>query len=409
MAIDRNKTESLIKEINDLFDVIPVSDPKIKQIVKDIVMGTALKDIEDLIKNSRSPRLLIFGRSGHGKSSLINALCNKKVAEAEDPVRPNSSNAIPYHITFTEKFSSWDIIDTRGIFESTTPNDAQDINAEDALLEAIKEYKPDVIMHIIAAKEVRNLENDLNYFSKLKQEIKNINNDKMLPTIVCINQVDVFGSKKWPPEENPQKAGEILNLLNYFCKDIIKSTFENLDNNNALKGYRLHYSENNPYICVIPICCFWDNDDDYRWNIDTLYNYIGNNLPDEALLDFFQALGRRESLKNLSSSLIKRFSGAAGLIGATPIPGPDIAILVPLQLIMLAIIGGLSCRSLSLDTAKEYLGAAGINLAGGYLAKQAARQILKLLPGPGDAVSAAIAYSTTYGLGKAAESYFFKN
>ncbi|NMC26539.1 MAG: hypothetical protein GYA42_00145 [Syntrophomonadaceae bacterium] len=408
MAIDRNKTESLIKQINDLFDTIPVNDPSIKQWVKDKVMGAALKDIEEFINNSRSPRMLILGRSGHGKSSLINALCNQKVAEAEDPVRPNSSEAIPYHITFPEKFSSWDIIDTRGFFESTSPSGAADKNAEDALLDAVAKYKPDVLMHIIAAKEVRNLENDLKLFSSLKPEFQKLNSGKMIPTIVCVNQVDVFGSKKWPPEEHPKKAGEILELLDYFCKDIIKVPCEKLDNNDPLKGFKLDYSDNNPYISVIPICCFWDADDDYRWNINTLYDYIGNTLPDEALFDFFQAAGRREGLKKLSSGMINRFTAAAGLIGASPIPFADIALLIPLQLMMIAIIGGLSCRSLSMQTANEYLAAAGVDLAGGYLAKQLARQLLKFVPGPGDAISAGIAGSTTYGIGKAAEAYFFK-
>lgn len=408
MAIDRNKTESLINEINDLFDSIPVYDPKIKEFIKDKVMGTAFKEVELLVNESRSPRLLIFGRSGHGKSSLINALCNKKVTDADDPVRPNTNKATLHHIPFPDKFSSWDIIDTRGIFETTAPEGVADINADDALLDTISKYKPDVIMHVVAAKEVRNLEKDLTFFAGLTDNIKKLNNGSMLPTIVCINQVDVFGSKRWPPEEQPRKAGEILELLNYFCLDIIKAPYEKLDNNGDLKGFKLQYSVSNPYIGVIPICCFWNEDDDYRWNIDTLYNYIGDNLPYEAALDFFQALGNREGLAKLSASMIKRFSTVAGLIGATPIPFADIAVLVPLQLMMIAIIGSLSCHSLSLETANEYLAAAGINLAGGYAAKQVARQLIKLIPGAGYGISGGVAYSTTYGIGKAAEAYFFK-
>ncbi|NEU31710.1 hypothetical protein GN156_13145 [bacterium LRH843] len=60
--------------------------------------------------------------------------------------------------------------------------------------------------------------------------------------------------------------------------------------------------------------------------------------------------------------MIKRFSIIAGGVGITPIQVADIAILVPLQLLMISIIGALSGRTATKETGFEYLSAAGIDL-----------------------------------------------
>lgn len=407
MAIDKNKTQDLIKNINDLFDHIP-GDKKIKEFIQSAVMGEAFDEIKSLIEDSRPPVLLLVGRSGHGKSSLINALSNKRILDTTDPVEPNTGVAERHYITFEERYSAWEVIDTRGIFEATKPSSADNIDAESALSNAIAQYKPDVLMHIISAKEVRNMGPDLEYFSRLSKEIREKNNGLMLPTIICINQVDVLDPPtKWPPEQFPRKAGNIIDLMDYLSIKILKVPTINLDKSNKLKGYRVEFSNEHPYLGIIPICCYWDNDDDLRWNIDSLAQFIGDTLPKEAMLDFFQGQNRRELLKKLSSSLINRFSTIAGGIGLTPIPFADIALLIPLQMLMISIIGGLSCRDFSFDTAKEYLGAAGVNLATGFGAKQIARQLIKLIPGAGEIISGGVASATTYGIGKAAETYFF--
>ena len=112
----------------------------------------------------------------------------------------------------------------------------------------------------------------------------------------------------------------------------------------------------------------------------TLSDYIGFRLPREAQLDFFQAQKRKEQLKRLSTSLIKRFAAIASGMGASPIPMSDMAILTPLQLMMITIIGGLSCREFSRETAREFFSAAGLNVAVGYGFRLLAQQLLKMIP-----------------------------
>jgi uncharacterized protein (DUF697 family) len=134
---------------------------------------------------------------------------------------------------------------------------------------------------------------------------------------------------------------------------------------------------------------------------------IGNHLEDSAKLDFFQAQKRTEQLRSISSSLIKRFTGIAGGIGSSPIPLSDIALLTPLQLLLISIIGALSGREISKDTAFEYLGAAGVNIGAAIGIREGARQLVKLIPVGGVVLSGSIAAAATYSIGKSAEAYFF--
>ncbi|WP_162508005.1 hypothetical protein [Desulfothermus okinawensis] len=75
---------------------------------------------------------------------------------------------------------------------------------------------------------------------------------------------------------------------------------------------------------------------------------------------------------------------------------------------MIAIIGGLSCRSVTEETAIEFLTASGITLGVGVGLRTLFRQLVKLIPVFGSMVSAGIAYTGTYTIGKAAEAYFFE-
>ncbi|KMY53763.1 hypothetical protein AC623_07065 [Bacillus sp. FJAT-27231] len=107
--------------------------------------------------------------------------------------------------------------------------------------------------------------------------------------------------------------------------------------------------------------------------------------------------------------MVKRFSIIAGGVGITPIQVADIAILVPLQLLTISIIGALSGRTATKETAFEYLIAAGIDLGVGYGSRQFFRQIVKIIPVGGLAISGAIASTGTWTIGKSAEAYFFNN
>ena len=399
MAIDKNRTQALLENIDQLFVSLIGGLPReVQEFLKKSIMGPALDEIRRLVTESRSPILYLIGRSGHGKSSVINALAGKPVSEVGD-IKPTTPESIPYLITFEEVFSSWQVIDSRGIFETTRPDGAPDRDAVELLREDVLRRRPDVIMHVISAPEVRNLSNDLKLFRDLSRSLED--QGTRTPTVIVLNKADTLGNPRhWPPEAHPHKAALIQEALVYMADDVLRCPRQNLDKNSTLRGLRL---EDPLYLGIIPVCAIPNE----HWNISALSDFVGLQLPENALLDYYQALRRKEQLRRISSELIKRFAVIASGIGASPIAFSDFLVLTPLQLLMISMIGGLSCRPVSKETATEYLSAAGINLLAAGGIRYVANQLLKLIPFAGWAAAGSIAGSSTYALGKAAEAYFF--
>ena len=401
MAVDKEKTKQLIENVNATFDTVASAlDETKRQWVKEKVIGAALNEIEKLVIESRPPVLYLMGRSGHGKSSLINALAKRDVAQVND-VRPQTVGVEPYFITFSEYYSEWHVIDSRGIFETTRPDGAPDTNALDQVKEDVAKYRPDVILHVVAGAEARNLENDFKAFAEV-QEVVRRELGAPAPAVMVLNKIDALGNPRhWPLEDHPQKASIVKELLDYVAKDALKGTPRRYNLNHALHGYTLEGAD---YAGLIPVCALPGED---VWNIETLSSFIGEHLPESALLDFYQAQQRKEQLRRVSASVTNRFSTIAGLIGAGPVPVADIAVLTPLQLLLVAFIAGLSCRPMSVDSVAEFTAASGVNVGAAIGLKEVARQAMKAFPGLGNAASGVVAGGATFGIGKSAEAYFF--
>ncbi len=303
-------------------------------------------------------------------------------------------------VSFREQFSAWQLIDSRGIFETTRPDGAPADDAVRVLREDLLKYRPDVILHVISAPEIRNLSMDLSLLAELLGELRR-ESGLETPVIVVVNKADTLGNPRdWPPENSPAKAALLNEALQYLARDALKLQTTALDPAQPHRGLR---AQNAGRLAVIPVCALAGE----LWNLDALIDFIGSKLPEAALLDYYQALRRKEQLRRIAGSLIKRFAVIASGVGASPLPLSDFLVLAPLQTLMIATIGGLSCRPVSRETAHEYLSAIGVNLltAGGL--RYAAQQLVKLLPFGGWAAAGSIAGSGTYALGKAAEAYFF--
>lgn len=139
------------------------------------------------------------------------------------------------------------------------------------------------------------------------------------------------------------------------------------------------------------------------FNIGELVGYIANVLPD-AMQDAFIAQQQADlSLKQKRiRTLIYSKAALSAAVGAIPIPIADIFILAPIQIALVTTIGYYHGVEVTKDRAIELL----TTVSAGVGLREVARQLIKLVPGYGSAISAVIAFAGTVGLGETANVWF---
>jgi uncharacterized protein len=149
-----------------------------------------------------------------------------------------------------------------------------------------------------------------------------------------------------------------------------------------------------------------DSERDERRNIRLLGDLLARELPGEAQVDMARLVGAKQLQTELSMRLVRSVTAITAAVGCQPIPLADFPILTTLQFAMVAGVMHIGGRELSLRAAAEFVGALGMNVGFGMVFREGARAAVKVLPGWGNAISGGIAAAGTYGIGRAATSYF---
>jgi small GTP-binding protein len=137
--------------------------------------------------------------------------------------------------------------------------------------------------------------------------------------------------------------------------------------------------------------------------VPALVQRITELLP-SALQDAFIAAQRADSAlkEKRIRTLIYSKAGVCAAVALAPIPIADILVLTPIQMAMVATIGYFHGVEVSADRAGELMGVMGAGVG----LREAARQVVKLIPGYGLLVSAGIAFAGTVALGETAHLWF---
>jgi uncharacterized protein (DUF697 family)/predicted GTPase len=408
MAIDKHRCQKLLTQIDELFQNEFLNNPAMPKMaldwVKEKILGEAFKELRRLVDESRPPVFYLVGRSGHGKSSLINALANQEVAPVGRGGEPATAATTPYRVQFPERYADWLVDDSRGIFEITAPAGAARADSVTVAREDILSCNPDIVLHVIAIPEVRALGKDVEVMRTIQEQVRK-KKGAQTPVVVVLTKADTLGRvREWPPEQFPAKATEIES----FVEVMAKYGTDGRDFQPIRPGALFHGCQilgDSHFLYVVPVNVPPDRED--RWNVDLLIDTIGGELPYGARLQFYQALQRKELLRQISTDVIRKFSGLAGLIGTAPIPVADILVLTPLQMLMIAVIAGLSCKEPSLAVASQYMAACGASAGAGLAIREGFRALLKFLPIIGNVAAGGIASAGTWAIGKSAEAYFF--
>ena len=403
-------------KVGDLLDNLPDAIPeKARQKIRDTILGDEeLKNLMDGVDSHRPPRIFLIGRTGVGKSSLINALCSAYVAPVSD-TRSCTETAQTYQCKDGER-TLMEILDTRGIAESDNLN--AEISAEDMLINQVKEFSPDVAIFMLNCTHRDDVDSDVNFLKKLSESYAQAYNMR-LPIVAVVNKCDEIAPSrlKNPNEYTESKTKKIAEQVKHYKEIIVKNNLK-IDDIIAVSSLIDWMTADGTEIDADSIESLPVSDSenlqiafDGRYHIEELFNIL-----EKAILDFSARMGLRMALKlqevvrRIANQLNKSFSAMSATVALSPIPISDIYILLLLQGILVCLIASLSGRDISLDTAKEFVLSMGGIAGAGYgfrlLAQQASKILNVFWAGSGSAVSASIAALGTSAIGKAAIAYY---
>ena len=348
--------------------------------------------LKELLMDARPPKLMILGRRGAGKSSLINAIFGEPMAAVGSVL---SETGRPTWYSYSGPRGDMKILDTRGLGDRTRPEAANFQDALDEIRSGLVDEWPDAILFLCKAKDVD---------SHIAQDVANIEAVRAFiaekhryeaPVVAVVTQVDELDPKRVePPYENETKRRNI--------ETAVRAIQEAL----AERGIALAR--------VIPVSTYAEYDGDQRvydnyWNIEELVDYLVEVLPRSAQVQMARLAQLRVVQQKLARKMTAAASAVAGAIAAAPIPLADILPITALQIGLISGIAYVSGREMSKKASWEFLVALGANVGVAFALREGARALAKVVfPGGGSAISAGVAFAGTWGLGEAAIAYFIE-
>lgn len=350
-----------------------------------------LLELKALILDQRPPRILIVGRRGSGKSSLINAIFQKPVATV-GPVRAQTGRGAWY--SYATSRGELKIVDTRGFGEGVKPEAAELATAEAEVVEAVRAEEPDVLLFLCKAKEIdARIGEDIRSLLTVHRTIESLH-DYPCPIVGLVTQVDELDPLRiGPPYDEARKRAHIEEAV-----AALEQAF-------AAAGHPLER--------VFPISTYLEFAgetivDSRVWNLDRLLEYLVEILPQSARLTMARTARIAAIQKKVANEVVTGFTVVCGGIAAIPIPIADTIPLTAAQVLMVTTIGSLAGRAMNRQTAVEFISAMGLNVGAGFALRQLARSLVKLIPVAGSVVSAGVAAAGTWALGQAAILYFLE-
>lgn len=315
-----------------------------------------MNEISERIRNLKRLNIIVVGKTGVGKSTLINSVFRDNLVET------GIGKPVTTHMRkITKKDFPLCIYDTKG-FE--LGKDAQK-EVKQEIFDTISDgYKSDdineaihCIWYCINTGSSRIEPEEEAWLQEFTAENKNTR----VPVIIVLTQTT---SKKYG--EKFQKYIENLNLNVKKVIPVLAQDYE-IDDNITIPAFGL----------------------------DTLITVMSEILPDE-LQDTLQNLQKvsLEEKKRHAHLAVATATTTAAATGAVPIPFSDCALLVPIQITMIASITAIFGLNISKSVLTGFIssviGTGGATIAG----KTLVSNLLKLIPGAGSVAGGAISGAT---------------
>ena len=422
------RTERVLKRTNNLKDFYTnaiklIDSLKIPDKFKKLLKEKLLNDVSlrNLIEGNdlhKTPRIFLMGRTGVGKSSFINALCEGYVAPVDD-TQSCTKELATYPCRDKDGNLLLEIMDSRGIAESVQLDTS--VTAEESLLKSIKEFSPDVAIYMLNCTHRDAITDDIDFMKKVTN-LYSESNGLDVPIIVVVNKCDEMApARQKEPEQYSESKVNKINEVIESRKALFSDAGLDIEAAVGISSLIDWADEDGNEISVDEIANMTESEVknltiafDGRYHIDELRETMIQSVKDYEVQRGFELAFKLEGASRaIANRIVVAFTAASAVVGATPIPISDIGILLSMQAAMVALVASLSGRDINLQTGTEYIGsicgATGVGITLRTLAQQASKALNIFVPAVGSGVSGAIAAAGTLAIGKSAIAYFISD
>ncbi len=87
---------------------------------------------------------------------MINALANKDEDVADvGVVEPTTVESKLHKVDFPDRYANWEVVDSRGLFESVSPDGDVPADTIKFMKEDLETYRPDILLDVVTPDHVR--------------------------------------------------------------------------------------------------------------------------------------------------------------------------------------------------------------------------------------------------------------
>jgi uncharacterized protein (DUF697 family) len=369
----RRDPEKAPGELDDLFKLIDRL-PFIGTLKHDLVQ------LRRLLYDRRTPRVVVVGAPGSGRTSLANALLrlpalplgDSAAAPPDQWIRIDASGR---HLDWIE-LASGPLDDARG----------------DAVRRALDETVPDLAIVVARAEtpeEGREGKKTLDRIFAMLDDAK----QPRPPILGVVTHVDRVATPEASETGAPRFATNDLAKIDA-ATQVLKNELE-------AGGGKVRRP--------VPVLAGGSREggDPIRWNVEEVADAIHDMMPDAAKVEAARALAvPSEVRRDLARAIVNHCATAAVTIGLMPVPFSDAILLMPLQGVMVSAIAYVAGQPWDRRAALEWLGSVGIMGGAAFGLRWGAQQLVKLIPGAGALVSGSVAGAGTLAIGRSAIAYF---
>jgi predicted GTPase len=385
-----------IARIEDLLERLPLD------VAKDLRIRIAT--LRTVLLEKRPPALVLVGRRGAGKSSVVNALFGAKVAELGH-VTAQTGRGRWYD--YEKDGGAMSILDTRGMQEGSAPAEGDGARtALESIALELRAKAPDVVVFVAKASEVdAAIDADLDALEHVYDEVRRGHRAEP-PLVAVVTHCDCLEPKATRLHRAEDEIAEDVDEKKRHVAAAERAISHKLDARQRLRDR---------HVATLGVSAYmsWRTDGslraDERWRTDELAVILFRHLPDSGRAELARATQARAVQEELAMTLTKATAAICAGIAAAPIPVADVVPLTTLQASLVAGIAWIGGRSIDKRGTSEFLAGLGANIGAAFVLREAFRALMKVIaPGGGPVISATIAFSGTMAIGSAANAYFIR-